>query len=140
MLNPLKVLVADDDERIRYAFRKTLERDGFDYVEAKDGLEALQKIQDEQPSVVFMDMKMPKISGMEVLKRTIEKNRFARIIFITGHGSVETAFRAMQYGAIEYIMKPLSVDKIRRAIRRAILYQGSITEIDAQKFTAGMKA
>jgi two-component system response regulator AtoC len=118
-IDPTKVLVVDDDEKILFAFREVLKRDGYKSITAKSGKEALEKVSAEQPGIVFMDITMPKLDGLEALKRIKEKNQSTPVIIITGYGTMQTAIKAMQLGAFEYLTKPLDVEKIREVTRRA---------------------
>lgn len=116
-----KVLVVDDDEKILFAFQEFLKKDGYKSIVAKNGEEALEKLSTEQPGIVFMDITMPKLNGLEALKRIKEKNQSTPVIILTGYGTMQTAIKAMQLGAFEYVTKPLDVQKIREVTRRAFL-------------------
>ncbi len=118
-LHSRKVLVVDDDEKILFAFQEVLKRDGYKTLVAKNGDEALEKLSSEHPAIVFMDITMPKLDGLEALKRIKEKNESTPVIIITGYGTMQTAVKAMQLGAYEYLTKPLDVEKIREITRRA---------------------
>mgnify|MGYP001573076587 FL=1 len=115
-----KVLVVDDDAKILFAFKQVLKKDGYKTIVAKDGEEALEKISAEQPNVVFMDITMPRFDGLEVLRRMKEKKEPAPVVIITGYGTMQTAIKAVQLGAFEYLTKPLDVARIREVTRRAI--------------------
>jgi DNA-binding NtrC family response regulator len=114
-------MVVDDDERILFAFCELMKKEGCQCIEARDGLEAIQKLTTEKPAVVFMDVTMPNLDGLEALKQIKTTRPAVPVIIITGQGTMQTAIKAMQLGAFEYLSKPLSVDKIRDVIRRARL-------------------
>ena len=118
-VDPTKVLVVDDDEKILFAFREVLKKDGYKSIVAKNGEEALEKMSTEEPGIVFMDITMPRLDGLEALKRIKEKNQSTPVIIITGYGTMQTAIKAMQLGAFEYLTKPLDVEKIREVTQRA---------------------
>jgi DNA-binding NtrC family response regulator len=115
-----KILVADDDKNVVFALRRTFEEDGFDVISAADGFEALEKLQTEEPDLVFMDVTMPKMSGLEALQKIKEMGSDVPVVVITGYGTMRTAIQAVQLGAYEYITKPLDVDKVQVVAQRAL--------------------
>jgi len=115
-----KVLVVDDDEKILFAFQEVLKRDRYKTLLARDGEEALERLATEQPALVFLDITMPRLDGLEALKRIREQNSAVPVVVITGYGTMQTAIRAVQLGAFEYLTKPLDVEKIREVTRRAL--------------------
>ncbi len=117
---PFKIMIVDDDENILFAFREVLKKDGYENIEARDGREALIKFESENPDIIFMDITMPELDGLEALKKIKEKNFSVPVIIITGRGTMQTAINAMQAGAFEYLTKPLSVTKVRDAIQKAL--------------------
>lgn len=120
MNNPTKkILVVDDDEKILYAFCEVMKKDNYTCITARDGEEALQKLS-ENPDLVYLDIAMPKIDGLETLRRIKQKNSNLPVIIITGYGTMQTAIKAMQYDAYEYITKPLDIEKIRTFTRKAV--------------------
>ncbi len=115
-----KILIVDDDDKILFAFREVLKKEGYKSIVARNGEEGLEKISAMSPDVVFMDITMPKLDGLDALRRIKEQNPFMPVIIITGYGTMQTAIKAMQLGAFEYLTKPLDVDKIREVTRRAL--------------------
>ncbi len=115
-----KILIADDDKNIQFAFRKTFEKDGFSVITADNGICALEKLESEKPVLIFMDVAMPGMSGLEALQAIREKESKVPVVIITGFGTMQTAVQAVQSGAYEYLTKPLDVDKIRVVTRRAL--------------------
>ncbi|HLF14065.1 MAG TPA: sigma-54 dependent transcriptional regulator [Bacteroidota bacterium] len=114
------VLVVDDDEKILFAFQEVLRKDGHRCIVARNGEEALGQLLKESPDLVFMDITMPKLDGIETLKRIKQHGSLLPVIIITGYGTMQTAIRAVQSGAFEYLTKPLDVEKIREVTNRAI--------------------
>ncbi len=114
------VLVVDDDPKILFAFREVLRKNGYKSIVARNGADALQKIASERPSMVFMDITMPKLDGLEVLKQMKTQNLRVPVVIITGYGTMQTAIKAMQLGAFEYLTKPLDVGMIRDITRKAL--------------------
>lgn len=114
------VLVVDDDERILFAFREVLKKDGHKCIVARNGEEALDQLSKKSPDLVFMDITMPKLDGLEALKQIKQHESLLPVIIITGYGTMQTAIRAVQNGAFDYLTKPLDVEKIREVTKRAI--------------------
>jgi DNA-binding NtrC family response regulator len=119
-MDPAKILIVDDDEKILFAFRNMFEKEGFLCIDATDGDEALKKINSEQPRLVFMDISMPNLDGLEALRQIKNKLASLPVIIITGQGTMKTAIKAMQLGAFDYLTKPLSVAKIREVAQQAL--------------------
>jgi two-component system response regulator AtoC len=115
-----KIMIVDDEENIVQAFMLMFERDGYVGISAGSGKEAIQKIDSENPSVVFMDITMPDSNGLETLEQIKQKNIDMPVIIITGYGTMQTAVKAIQLGAYEYITKPLDIEKIRITLGRAL--------------------
>jgi two-component system nitrogen regulation response regulator NtrX len=107
-----KILVVDDEVSIRKSLSEILEDEGHDVLVASDGAHALQTMAQELPDAVLLDIWMPGMDGLEVLKEA--KKRFPELQFIimSGHGTIETAVRATKLGAFDFIEKPLSLDKV----------------------------
>jgi len=114
------ILIVDDDDTIVFAFREVLKKEGYKSIVARNGEEALEKVSALSPTVVFMDITMPKLDGLDALTRIKQRNALMPVIIITGNGTMQTAIKAMQLGAFEYLTKPLDVDKIREVTRRAL--------------------
>lgn len=136
---PAKVLVVDDDDNILYAFQQVLVKDGYESFVARNGEEALVMISLENPIVVFMDITMPKLDGLEALKKIRQLNRSIPVVIITGLGTMQKAIKAMQLGAFEYLTKPLDVDKIRDVTRRAVMsWQGGTALVRGVSLTTNI--
>ncbi|TFG95997.1 MAG: sigma-54-dependent Fis family transcriptional regulator, partial [Calditrichales bacterium] len=116
-----KILIVDDDEKVLFAFREVLEKDGHQYMDARSGREAIEKTAANKPDLVIMDINLPEMDGLEALQKIKETNQFMPVIIITGEGTMQTAIQAMRYGAFQYLMKPVSVATIRQEIDRAII-------------------
>jgi two-component system response regulator AtoC len=118
--DPAKILIVDDDDKIVFAFREVLKKEGYKSIVARNGEEGLEKVSAMSPDVVFMDITMPKLDGLDALRRIKQQNPFIPVIIITGYGTMQTAIKAMQLGAFEYLTKPLDVERIREVTRRAL--------------------
>ncbi len=114
------ILIVDDDEQILFAFREVFRKDGYDSIVARDGVEAMEKVASARPSAVVMDITMPKLDGLEALRRIKAQVPALPVVLITGFGTMETAIKAMQLGAFEYLTKPLDVVMVRDVLRRAV--------------------
>ncbi len=113
------VLVVDDEEGIRIGAERILLRMGLKVLTAARGNEALDIMEREDVSIVLLDLKMPGIDGMQVLKRIRENNLNILVIVITGYATVETAIEAMKQGAYDFIAKPFEPDHLRIVVNRA---------------------
>lgn len=114
------VLIVDDDKRILYAFEQALGREGLGTATAGNGTQALEAIDKHRPDVIFMDIAMPGLDGLHVLGMLKERNVAVPVVIITGFGTMETAIKAMQLGAFEYLTKPLDVEKVREVTHKAL--------------------
>ncbi|WP_024336498.1 sigma-54-dependent transcriptional regulator [Desulfotignum balticum] len=114
------ILIVDDEKNIRLTMSQSLEPLAVPVQTAVNGEEALQKLQDGQFGVVFLDLKMPGIDGMEVLRRIKEDWSKIRVVIITAHGTIESAVEAMKLGAVDFIQKPFSPVEIRDLASRVL--------------------
>jgi PAS domain S-box-containing protein len=114
-----KVLVIDDEQILRDGAERILTRMNFQVFKASRGEEGLKILEEEPAAIVLLDMKMPGIDGMEVLKRIVEMDRGILVIVITGYATVETAIEAMKHGAYDFIPKPYEPDQLRIVVNRA---------------------
>lgn len=114
-----RILVVDDDSLMRDFLKETLERSGYSVDLASTGEEALESIQEKDYEIILSDIRMPSMSGMEVLRMTKEYLPDAEVIMMTAYGTVENAVEAMKLGAFDYVMKPFSADAIELKLKRA---------------------
>ncbi len=115
-----KILIIDDERSIRRALREILEFEKFEVDEAVDGKEGLEKLQSIQYDLVFCDIKMPEIDGIEVLEQAQKSNVEAPFVMISGHGNIETAVETLKKGAYDFIEKPLDLNRILVTVRNAV--------------------
>jgi len=104
-----KVLVVDDERKMRRVLQIELERMGIDSVAAESGEEALARFQSEKIDLVLTDLKMPGMSGLELLARVRELDADVPVIVLTAYGTVQTAVEAMKLGAFDYVLKPFDL-------------------------------
>ena len=115
-----RILVVDDEEPIRKTLRMALEYEGYDVSESSSGQEALVLIEREPPDLVFLDIKMPGMDGLEVLEKLTEKSPSPPVIMVSGHGTIQTAVQATKLGAFDFIEKPLETERVLLAVRNAL--------------------
>lgn len=120
MLSNASILLIDDEEDIRFSLRGILEDEGSRVSEASSGLDGLAMMQDQDFDLVFLDIWMPGLDGMSVLKKIREKGDEPPVIMISGHGNIETAVTALKNGAFDFIEKPLSLDNILVTAEKAL--------------------
>jgi len=130
-----KILIIDDERNIRRALREILEFESFEVDEAEDGLDGLEKAKAQFYDVIFCDIKMPKMDGMEVLTELQKEKVESPIIMISGHGNIETAVEAIKKGAFDFIEKPLDLNRILVTIRNANDKQTLVEETKVLKKT-----
>lgn len=115
-----RVLIVDDEDNIRKVLREILEDEGFDVEEAESGEEALTLNERKMFDLVFLDIWLPGIDGLEVLKRIREGEISPYVVMISGHGNIQTAVEATKLGAYDFIEKPLSLEKIILTAKNAV--------------------
>jgi len=112
-----KVLIIDDEPAIRQALKEILEYESFEVTQAEDGAAALKLVDKESFDLIFCDIKMPRMDGIEVLTKMKEKGVETPIVIMYGHGTVETAVEALKKGAYDFIQKPLDLNRILVTLR-----------------------
>jgi len=101
------ILIIDDERSIRNALKEILEFEGFNVVDAEDGESGLSIMKQQSIDLVFCDIKMPKMDGVEVLEQILQYHEGLPVVMISGHGTIETAVEAIKKGAFDFIEKPL---------------------------------
>jgi len=115
-----KVLIVDDEDRILQSITGVLEDEGFQVMTARSGEEAIEVFTRENPDVTLLDIWMPGIDGIEILKRLKWIYPDCQVIMISGHATISTAMTAVKLGAFDFLEKPLSLDILTSTIHRAI--------------------
>ncbi|RJP61218.1 MAG: sigma-54-dependent Fis family transcriptional regulator [Candidatus Auribacter fodinae] len=113
-----RVLIVDDEILMRRFLEETLERLGITVDSAKNGFDAIDLLEDTEYDMVFTDINMPQMNGIEVLKRVKGQYPAAEVIVMTAYGTIETAVEAMKVGAFDYILKPFSIDQIELILKK----------------------
>ena len=114
------ILVIDDEPSILHAFRRAFADPEVTLLTASDGAEGLELVARCRPDVVVLDINLPDMSGLDVFRRIRTIDARIPVIFITGHGTTETAIEAMKQGAFDYLLKPLDLDQLTRAGRAGV--------------------
>jgi len=115
-----RVLVVDDEKGIREALQQLLEYEQIEVRTGATGAEALTLYEEFRPHLVFLDVKMQGMDGIETLKRLRELDHQAQIVMISGHGTIQTAVEATQHGAYDFLEKPLDTDRVLLTLRNAL--------------------
>src|SRR5450830_575522 len=115
-----RILVVDDEAEIRRSVRMILEYEGYDVQEASSGPEALALVEREPPDLVFLDIKMGGLDGLETLQKLRQLSEALPVVIISGHGTVSTAVEATKLGAFDFIEKPLASERVLVTIRNAL--------------------
>jgi len=115
----MKLLIIDDEKSIRNTLKDILEFEGHEVHLAADGVEGLAMATVESYEVIFSDIKMPNMDGMELLDKLSEANVDSSVIMISGHGSIDTAVECIKKGAFDFIQKPLDLNRILITLRNA---------------------
>ena len=115
-----RILVIDDEERMCWALERALSHEGYQVSTATRGLLGIDLTRETEPSMVILDLKMPDIDGIEVLKEIKKINPGIPVIMITAHGTIDTAIEAMKIGATDYITKPFKLEEIKVLIKQAL--------------------
>jgi two-component system nitrogen regulation response regulator GlnG len=114
------LLVIDDEPSVRYSFRRVLEEEGVTVQTASTAAEGLQQLSAHAPDVVILDLQLPDRSGLEVFHDIQALDPKRPVIFITAHGTTETAIEAMKSGAFDYLVKPVDLDRLSQVLDRAL--------------------
>jgi len=117
---PNKILVVDDEKHIRDSCIRLLQRKRYDVEGAASGIEALEKIGKEVYDLVLLDVRMPGMDGIEVLRRAKEIAPNILVLVLTGHGTADTASEATELGAAGFIRKPISIEHLAERIDEAL--------------------
>ena len=114
------ILIVDDEPAIQSTLRGVLEDEGFRVSTAGSGPEALARVEEDMPDLVFLDIWMSGMDGLDTLAEIKQRRPDSTVVMISGHGTIETAVKATKLGAYDFIEKPLSLEKTLLAAARAL--------------------
>ena len=123
------ILVVDDEETIRFCLREALESEGYEIYTEEDGEKSLSLVKKVIPDLVILDLKMPGMNGLDLLREIKLHDPNILVILLTGHGSVDTAVSAMKAGAFDYLEKPFKMEHIKVVVDKALSTQSLMREV-----------
>jgi DNA-binding NtrC family response regulator len=127
------VLIIEDDKAIVDVLKMILEHDGFHIEKAFNGPTGIEKFKEVSPDIVLLDIRMPKMDGIEVLQEIRKIDQSSIIIMISGHGNIETAVQTTKLGAYDFIAKPFDVDRLKLTIQNGLNYKKLLAENESMK-------
>ncbi len=130
-----RVLIVDDEEAIRSSLKMIFEYEGYEVILAANGQAALKIAEKDAPDLIFLDIKMPQMDGLEVLKRLRADENAPPVVILSGHGNVKTAVEATKLGAFDFIEKPPESDRILLVARNALGQKGLETKLRLLKLS-----
>ena len=118
------ILVVDDEESSRIGLSKILTKSGYDVLTAEDGTQALEQLAKLKCDLVITDMKMPRMDGIQLLRKIKDQNPDIGVIIVTAYGEVDSYLEAMNLGAFEYLNKPIKIDELKKVITKVLEEKG----------------
>ncbi|MEN8152580.1 MAG: UDP-3-O-acyl-N-acetylglucosamine deacetylase [Acidobacteriota bacterium] len=123
-----KILVVDDEKNIQVSLASILEDEGYKVFFASTGEEGFEKYQNLKPDIIFLDIWLPGIDGLETMRKILEIDPVQVVVMISGHGNIATAVQAVKEGAYDFLEKPLSLDKVMLTVRKGLNYKKVLDE------------
>ena len=130
-----RIMVVDDDERTVEIFHDKLEHSGYEVLTAQSAEEALGQLNKFKPAIIITDLKMPGMSGLDLLARVREHMPDTEVIVVTGHEDMSTAVAAMKAGAFDYIVKPVDLKQVDALVARCLAEQELNRRVEADEET-----
>lgn len=130
---PATILIVDDDKSVRYSLKRMFEERDIKVATAGNGEEALKRLKERLPDLVIMDVKMPGMNGLEILRKMRKLHPRLLVIIITAYGTTETAIEAMKLGAYDYILKPFDVPRMWQLVEKALQVNRMMKTVVAYK-------
>src|SRR5208337_2908343 len=127
-----KVLIVEDEENERTGLAELVRAWGYDADTARDGVEGLERTESWGPGIIITDLKMPRMSGMELLERIASQPQ-VKVILLTAQGSVDSAVTAMKTGAFDFIEKPVNPTRLRNILQNASRIRGAERELEVSR-------
>src|SRR5687768_10351194 len=124
-----RILICDDEKLIRWSLSEHLKKEGYQVSVVEDGEQALEAIDQSPPDALVLDLKMPKIDGMEVLRRLHDAGSMTPVIVITAHGALDSAIEATKLGAAAYLSKPFDLREVSLQLEKVLEKSRLETEV-----------
>lgn len=118
-MNDKKILIVDDQFGIRILLTEILQSDGYTLFQASNGMQALEIVEEHEPDLVLLDMKIPGMDGLEILRRIKEIKPATEVMMMTAYGELNMIKEAMRLGAQKHFIKPFDIDEVRKEIRES---------------------
>jgi two-component system nitrogen regulation response regulator GlnG len=115
-----KLLVIDDEQSVRYSFRRVLQNGHVEVITAATGAEGLALLREDKPDAVLLDLQLPDRTGLDIFGEIQALDPRRPVVFITAHGTTESAIEAMKRGAFDYLVKPVALDRLSQVVERAL--------------------
>ncbi|MDG5787346.1 response regulator [Evansella sp. AB-P1] len=112
-----KLLIVDDQFGIRVLLNEVFEKDGYKTLQASNGKQALKIVEEDEPDLILLDMKIPGMDGLEILREIKKMGAKAEVIMMTAYGELEMINEAMQLGALTHFAKPFDIDEVRDEVK-----------------------
>jgi len=119
-LDRARILIVDDEKLLRWSLEQNLQKEGYEVVSADTGARGLEKFREDMPDITLLDIHLPDMSGMDVLKKLKELDRDSIVIMITAYGDIETAVKAIKMGAYDFVEKPFNMDKLNLLLKKSL--------------------
>lgn len=133
-MNNANILIVDDEKNIRLTIAQSLDPLGYQVATADNGEDALLQLQDQEYDLILLDLKMPGMNGLEVLRRAIEIHPEIIIIIISAHGTIKDAVEAMKLGAVDFLQKPFTPKELRDLVFQVLEIESSgVYELSSHK-------
>jgi DNA-binding NtrC family response regulator len=132
-MNPEKVLIVEDEENERSGLAELISGWGYRTETARDGMEGLEKISSWSPTIVVTDLKMPRMSGLELLEQMESHSQTMAVIVVTAQGTIDSAVQAMRMGAYDYVTKPIDFDRLHTILQNASALLGTRVELEVAR-------
>ena len=113
-----KLLIVDDQFGIRVLLNEVFEKDGYETMQASNGKQALKLVKDKEPDIILLDMKIPGMDGLEILREIKKMDVKSDVIMMTAYGELEMINEAMRLGALTHFAKPFDIDEVRDNVRK----------------------
>lgn len=130
---PKTILVVDDEDGVRESVREVLSDEGYRVLDTSDGAQVLKIIRDERPELVLLDIWMPQMDGIGLLKEIKAQEPDINVVMVSGHGNIHTAVTATKFGAFDFIEKPVSLEGLLSTVQRALGEMPEMSSADEKK-------